>query len=621
MSANPATRQQQQSPPPPRPFTAQDARAYTKHHQQVQFIINRICNLLEVPNKAARTIQGLHGMLNGIDRAKFPVFRAHQFTARQMNFKGGEDNCDTFMFRALQALDDAELKCGHRFFGITRADGVTQRITSYDADYLSDAAEDALMRVKNSLNYAKNPAKAVTDEILWAAINRHLPAPAPEPKAAGDHEAGGASLTDDQIIKATWTRVENLSIGNLERIVAAGGDPLREVEFICMRLRRAAYAKHHEMRRRDREERRQDLERLLEPEAGAGNEEGSDDFCDVVLNTSDSFLSPDTAEEAAPAASQPQEPPQIEGVNGEAPVASRPEGPPQTEGVNGENSPEKRENSATLLKWALFWAAQGVPVFPVHGVSGGVCSCREGRECQSAGKHPRTRAGLKEATLDDAQIQAWWRKWPGANIGGLTGGAVRLLVVDVDPKSGGDASLNDLTEVYGLDWLETLQVKTGSGGNHFFFTYPAGVELRNTAGKLAPGIDTRAEGGYVVLPPSVHLSGRHYQLQNTIMAQPLPAWLLEELTRAPETPKTSVIDFQERREFHARDGALIAEGERNVRLFKIGCGIWATGAAPDLTGLHAQLLAVNAQRVTPALDDAEVAKIAASIVGRYPRGV
>jgi len=287
--------------------------------------------------------------------------------------------------------------------------------------------------------------------------------------------------------------------------------------------------------------------------------------------------------------------------------------PPEMPAKTQDSDPE-------MIEWAQEWARHGLAVFPVHSAFDGICSCPKGSECKSAGKHPKTATGLKEATTDAAQIARWWRKWPDANIGGRMGGAARLVAVDVDPKSGGDASLFDLVEAHGGEWLDTLHVETGSLGSHFFFTYPEGVELRNSANVLAPGVDIRAEGGYVVLPPSLHVSGRRYALKSAAPMQPAPAWLVEDLTRPRDQKPSVVVDFQERRTHTHGGGAIIGEGERNERMFKIGCAIWGGGNASDLTDLHAQLLQVNAERCSPSLTDAEVAEIVGS-VARYPRGV
>lgn len=81
------------------------ARYIKQNHQQLQHVINRILSRLGVPDKAARGISGIHGVLNGMN---LPVKRAHTLTARQLHFKGKDHNADTFMRRVLKAIDKAE---------------------------------------------------------------------------------------------------------------------------------------------------------------------------------------------------------------------------------------------------------------------------------------------------------------------------------------------------------------------------------------------------------------------------------------------------------------------------------------------------------------------------------
>jgi putative DNA primase/helicase len=85
----------------------------------------------------------------------------------------------------------------------------------------------------------------------------------------------------------------------------------------------------------------------------------------------------------------------------------------------------------SLLECALHFAGRKWHVFPLHSVRDGRCSC--GHDCgKNAGKHPRLKGGFKVATTDAAQIEAWWRKWPDANIGIATGAISGVVVVDVD---------------------------------------------------------------------------------------------------------------------------------------------------------------------------------------------
>lgn len=122
-------------------------------------------------------------------------------------------------------------------------------------------------------------------------------------------------------------------------------------------------------------------------------------------------------------------------------------------------------------------------------------------------KTPLTEHGVLDASTDETIIRAWWSKWPNANIG-LACGASGLVVIDVDAKSGGVQSWTQLKNDYNLS--DTLTSRTGGGGFHLIFADPK-RQYRNSTGKIAPGIDTRAQNGYIVLPPSIHPSGKAYQ--------------------------------------------------------------------------------------------------------------
>ena len=163
-------------------------------------------------------------------------------------------------------------------------------------------------------------------------------------------------------------------------------------------------------------------------------------------------------------------------------------------------------NECCMMDHALRYAARGRHVFPVHWPRDGVCSC--GRpDCGSPAKHPLTTNGLRDATTNSEQIREWWQRWPDANIGIVTGQASGIVVVDVDAGKGGLQSWAELQDIHGR--IDTLTSLTGGGGMHLWFQAPADA-LKSTAGTIAPGIDTRAEGGYVVAPPSLHISGQRY---------------------------------------------------------------------------------------------------------------
>lgn len=138
-------------------------------------------------------------------------------------------------------------------------------------------------------------------------------------------------------------------------------------------------------------------------------------------------------------------------------------------------------------------------------------------------KRPLVAGGFHAASRDPEQIREWWGRWPDASIGAAVPDS--LAVLDVDGETG-RASLTDLERAY-EPLPRTLLCRTGGDGLHFYFLHP-GVELRQSAGLLGPGLDTRMPGkGYVILPPSRHPSGRRYEWQDTrTPVAPMPAWLV-----------------------------------------------------------------------------------------------
>ena len=165
-----------------------------------------------------------------------------------------------------------------------------------------------------------------------------------------------------------------------------------------------------------------------------------------------------------------------------------------------------------MLDEALQYAGRGWRVFPLHHIVNSKCSC--GRSCASPGKHPRVKGGFKAATTDVAQITAWWSKWPEANIGIATGAG--LTVVDLDGPEGAAQLATMVAENEPLP--RTLTAQTGRGYHLYFRAEGLGSSAR---GK----VHIRGEGGYVVAPPSNHLSGNHYKWILELPLAEMPDWL------------------------------------------------------------------------------------------------
>jgi hypothetical protein len=190
--------------------------------------------------------------------------------------------------------------------------------------------------------------------------------------------------------------------------------------------------------------------------------------------------------------------------------------------------------AATPADAALALAALGHLVFPTHGLRSLadqdgrlVCTCGNAA-CSRPGKHPASVAprGLVDATTSPQRLEAWFRKADSHfNVSIRTGRASGLLVIDVAASA--VPALKALHEKDGLP--ETLLARTGNGGLHLFYRYPPSGRWPNTRGLLGRGIDTRGEGGWVIAPPSLHVSGKPYAWENLVPPAEAPSWLLARL--------------------------------------------------------------------------------------------
>ena len=260
-----------------------------------------------------------------------------------------------------------------------------------------------------------------------------------------------------------------------------------------------------------------------------------------------------------------------------------------------------------MFEQALKYAARGWLVFPIHPINTkGCCGCRSGSKCRNPGKHPITENGHKDATTEEEKILEWSAKFPDANIGIRTGSESGVIVLDIDPRHDGATSLAQLERKFG-NLPATLEVLTGGGGRHLYYRHPGGI-IRNKA-NIAPGIDLRGDGGYVVAPPSRHVSLQHYRWQTKCQPVAAPAWLLDLIskdgfvsTQGQATPRTP---------------EMIVEGSRNSRLTSIGGSLRRQGLSEEDILSHIQMM--NQEKCRPPLDIEELRQIAAS-VARYRPG-
>jgi hypothetical protein len=254
------------------------------------------------------------------------------------------------------------------------------------------------------------------------------------------------------------------------------------------------------------------------------------------------------------------------------------------------------DSENAMLHAALWYADLGYAVFP----------CAPGRKC------PLTAHGLLDATTDQEQIERWWSENPSANVAIRADG---LLVVDID---GADNPwlADDQDKSQGLACAPTSL--TPRGGRQHLFRQPEGKHWRNTTGQLAPHVDTRADGGYVLVAPSV-VEGTPYRWQEehelSVPPQRLPeppAWLVEMLDAVPAANGTVMV----------RDGTdanAIPEGRRNDTLARLAGAMRRVGMSR--TEILAALLRVNVERCHPPLDQREIERISASIARYEPNAV
>ncbi|MCZ9344939.1 bifunctional DNA primase/polymerase, partial [Streptomyces sp. TRM76130] len=136
---------------------------------------------------------------------------------------------------------------------------------------------------------------------------------------------------------------------------------------------------------------------------------------------------------------------------------------------------------------------------------------------------------------------------------------------------------------------DTYRTRTASGGQHLYFTAPSGVRLTNTAGSVAPSVDTRAWGGYVVAAGSVTPAGRYEALCGSVPV-PVPGWLLSILRPAhkpSEAPSVATLGQSRRYADTAlanevRNVASAAIGRREAALFRAARAVGRFVAWGDL---------------------------------------
>jgi putative DNA primase/helicase len=244
-----------------------------------------------------------------------------------------------------------------------------------------------------------------------------------------------------------------------------------------------------------------------------------------------------------------------------------------------------------MLKYALEYAERGLYVFPIA----------------SGEKKPPKVPWREYSSNDSGQIKQWWSQWPSANIG-IDCEKSRLTVADLDiePDCDGRETWRDLCQKHD----NTITSITGSGGQHILFRTPDGVEIRNSARKLGLGVDVRANGGYIVAPPSIHPNGKRYEweLSNDFETSdflPLPGPLIELLRNGNGDGTNLPRQLPD----------VIPEGERESRMCQMAGSMRRWGATPE--EIKDALTVLN-KRCDPPLLESDLERIANSIGSKPP---
>jgi hypothetical protein len=248
-----------------------------------------------------------------------------------------------------------------------------------------------------------------------------------------------------------------------------------------------------------------------------------------------------------------------------------------------------RPDHTRALHAALLTAARGLPVIPLsrtklpavrspHRGEAGAAACR--------GACGRPGHGVHDATTDPSLIRALFALAPWATGYGIACGVppAHLVGVDLDVKHGADGvtALHALAETHGFAVPQTVTVLTPSGGRHLWFAAPGPVP--NSVGRIAPGIDIRGAGGYVVGPGSRTVAGRYLLAPGSTghPLAPVPAELLR-LASPPPAPPRPPQEEEPRHPAEKRAAGLVRfvldsrEGERNGRLFWAACRAYDAG--------------------------------------------
>ena len=259
------------------------------------------------------------------------------------------------------------------------------------------------------------------------------------------------------------------------------------------------------------------------------------------------------------------------------------------------------------LDCALVLARNGIPVVPIR-----------------SDKRPYTQHGVKDATSEQTQIEAWAKQYPGCNWGMACGEASGITVLDIDPRNGGRPALAHLTKPVSEggwgDLPETVTSRTGGeeSGWHYWFRHPEGDwgdRIRNVS--IVPGIDVKTTGGYIIVPGS-KTHGFYTWVEGLAFGRtglaPLPGWIAKMASSSGtdfDRDATGKIPVGQRNDYlHSIAGTLRRRGldEEEIYHALVGMGTVSCDYGPHVDGEYRKIAssASKYEPTDPALKGMEV---------------
>jgi hypothetical protein len=530
-------------------------------------------------NKHRNIVCVLQGIANGRDE----FAASHLTLARRTGHQGDEEAAKMSVYRELQILKKFQFESQILLFDIEQGGGREYKSTRY-IDYLTSVAVWLV-------NYAKEVKK-----------------------------------NDGELRTAPLGKVMELSVGQaVIRLKSFAGSKLAEHYIPKGKTQESGKMKKAKLARRKtlREQMDDNLRRCLNEYNPALEEKALRAFASQVANylidTAETMIASAKKQNGSNLSAMMSSPSPVtilktpnkngekDGLRGSSPSNLITEIAPDSEIAEKHADAGK---AGTLPDTALGYARRGWKVIPLHTPDKrGICSCAKSEKCTSAGKHPRTAQGVKDATLDEAVIKNWWKRFPNANIGVACGFESGIICLDIDPRNGGDDALKRLIESHG-ELPSTFEVETGSGGKHFIFEYPQGLSFKNSSGKLGAGLDIKSDNGFIVAAPSLHKSGKFYRMLNDAKPAAMPDWVLQSLLTAERKANTcdnEAIPLPQElmiNPFQNGSGKIILEGIRNDKLFRIACAMRGRNEEP--AKIAAEIERVNYVKCLPPLSAGEL---------------